>query len=246
MVPYFGLPITPQSAAVAAINGGHALVSYRHPEQLGVAIECAQSFVVDNGAFSAWKSGEPVKDWSGYYAWAAECLRVPSCDWAVIPDVIDGNEADNDALLAEWPMSLHQGVPVWHMHESMARLERLSADWPRIAIGSSGQYRQPGSVAWWQRMSQAMAAVCDSEGRPLVRIHGLRMLAPEIVRRLPMASADSSSIGRNVGIDVHWRGGIYTPPSKESRALLMRQRVEALRPARKWNEVPHEQLELIE
>ena len=67
MIHYHGLPITPATAAVRAVSCGHAFVSFRHPSQLTIALECASSFAVDNGAFSAWRSGEPVTDWSEFY-----------------------------------------------------------------------------------------------------------------------------------------------------------------------------------
>lgn len=102
MIHYHGLPITPASAARAAISGGHAFVSFMYPDQLGLALEVAQSFAVDNGAFSAWKSGKTI-DWRTYYCWVADLHRLPNFDFAVIPDVIDGDEEANDALLAEWP-----------------------------------------------------------------------------------------------------------------------------------------------
>lgn len=57
MIHYHGLPITPATAAFAAVGGGHAFVSFRYADQLGLALEICQSFAVDNGAFSAWKSG---------------------------------------------------------------------------------------------------------------------------------------------------------------------------------------------
>ena len=101
MIHYHGLPITPATAANKAVEAGHAFVSYAHDDQLCVAVEVCQSFAVDNGAFSSWKKGEPVQNWRGYYEWAAACKLVPSCDFAVVPDVIDGSEADNDALLSE-------------------------------------------------------------------------------------------------------------------------------------------------
>jgi hypothetical protein len=63
MIHYHGLVINPQTACVKAIECGHAFISFAHQGQLGVAIEVAQSFALDNGAFSAWKSGEPIKDW---------------------------------------------------------------------------------------------------------------------------------------------------------------------------------------
>ena len=54
MIHYHGLPITPATAAIKAVESGHAFVSFAHPEQLNVAVEVCQSFAIDNGAFSAW------------------------------------------------------------------------------------------------------------------------------------------------------------------------------------------------
>lgn len=107
--------------------------------------EVSRSFVLDNGAFTAWKQRETV-NWSRFYAWAEMWLAHPGCEWALIPDVIDGDEPANDALLTEWPLPHHVGVPVWHLHESIARLERLCDEWPRVAFGSSGQYAQKWGV----------------------------------------------------------------------------------------------------
>ena len=227
MIHYHGLPITPATVAVRAVEAGHAFVSFAHADQLGVAVEVCQSFAVDNGAFSAWKSGRPVQNWSFFYAWAAQCKLIPSCDFAVIPDVIDGDEAANDALLDEWPLGAMFGAPVWHMHETLDRLDRLASTYLRVCIGSSGQYATVGNDIWRARIDQAMRTVCDQQGRPLVKLHGLRMLNPKVFTQLPFASADSTNIGRNVGIDKHWVKGNYLPPTKEARAQVMRSRIES-------------------
>jgi hypothetical protein len=242
MIHYHGLPITPNTAAALAIATGHAFISYANPEQLPIAIEVCQSFAIDNGAFSAWKKGTPVLDWSGYYNWAAKSKLVPSCDFAVIPDVIDGGEDDNDALLAEWSLPKWFGAPVWHMHESFDRLERLASDYPRVCLGSSGEYATIGTQQWWQRIAQAMRVICNDEGQPLVKLHGLRMLNPDIFTKLPFASADSTNIGRNVGIDKSWKGN-YMPPSKEVRAQVMRARIESHNSPARWNFFVPEQIQ---
>lgn len=237
MIHYHGLPITPATAAVRAVRGGHAFVSFRHPDQLTIALETAQSFAVDNGAFSAWKSGEPITDWSRFYEWVAELHRYPPFDFAVIPDVIDGDEAANDALLSEWPWRLtapHVGAPVWHLHESLDRLDRLVSQWPRVCLGSSGDFAQIGTPAWWVRMAEAMDVVCDRDGRPGTRLHGLRMLNPDVFTRFPFASADSTNIAQNIGIDSAWKG-TYTPPTKEARAAIMRERIESQQSAIFWD-----------
>jgi hypothetical protein len=115
-------------------------VSYKNPEQLMVAAECSQSFAVDNGAFSFWIKGEPVTDWQGYYDFIKETTMFPSFDFAVIPDVIDGSEEENDELCYVWLSQFkeHVGAPVWHLHESFERLQRLMSLFPRICLGSSG------------------------------------------------------------------------------------------------------------
>lgn len=237
MIHYHGMPITPDTAAVSAVGGGHAFVSHPNRQQLGLVVAVCQSFAIDNGAFPAWKSGNPVTDWSGFYAWAADCKLIPSCDFAVVPDVIDGTEADNDALLAEWPLPKWFGAPVWHMHESLDRLGRLAAGWPRICIGSSGEFSTVGTSKWWARMGLAMRELCDDAGRPLCKIHGLRMLNPAVFSRLPLASADSTNIARNIGIDQAWRG-TYSPPTKEARAQVMRQKIESINAAPKYDFQP--------
>lgn len=227
MIHYHGLPITPATTAVKAVEAGHAFVSFAHSDQLGLAVEVCQSFAIDNGAFSAWSAGRPIKDWRPFYTWAENCRRIPACDFAVIPDVIDGDEHANDALLDEWPLPLWFGAPVWHMHESLDRLDRLVHQYFRVCIGSSGAFATVGDKLWWKRIREAMAVVCTSDGRPLCKLHGLRMLNPRVFSRLPFASADSTNIGRNVGIDKNWAKGNYLPPTKEARAQVMRLRIEA-------------------
>ncbi|CAJ0701795.1 hypothetical protein LMG19089_02928 [Ralstonia edaphis] len=236
MIHYHGMPITPTTAAAKAVFSGHAFVSFMHPEQLGIVLDVAQSFAVDNGAFSAWRSGKPVEDWSPFYEWVAELHRYPAFDFAVIPDVIDGDEAANDALLAEWPWRDRApwiGAPVWHLHESLERLDRLVTGWPRVCLGSSGEFAQIGTAQWWTRMAEAMDVACDRDGRPVCKLHGLRMLDPEVFSRFPFASADSTNIGQNVGIDSKWKGP-YTPASKESRAQVMRERIESRQSLTFW------------
>src|SRR6478752_3705119 len=112
---YHGTPVGGTRVDVVRfLKGRHALIPFPRRDDMGAVAEVCQSFVFDNGAFSVWKSGA-VLDVPGYIAWCDEWHRHPGFDWALIPDVIDGNEADNDALLADWPRYI-RGVPVWHLH----------------------------------------------------------------------------------------------------------------------------------
>jgi len=241
MIHYHGLPITPASAAAKVLAGRHAFVSYLTPLQLEIAIDVCQSFAVDNGAFSAWKSGREM-NWPDYFEWVEGIKRLPNFDFAVIPDVIDGDEIANNELIDAWPHEPWLSAPVWHMHESIQRLQTLARNWPRVCIGSSGQFATVGDSKWWHRMGEAMNAICDDKGRPICKLHGLRMLNPEVFRHLPLTSADSTNIAQNIGIDSAWRG-TYMPPDKDWRAMIMAERIEANNGASCWvGHMPQESL----
>ena len=203
--------------------GRHALVPFPRRDDIGIVAEACQSFVFDNGAFSVWKRGGKI-DVPEYIDWCHAWHRHPGFDWALIPDVIKGSEADNDALLADWPRHI-RGVPVWHMHESIDRLVRLGNEWQTVALGSSGQWATPGSADWWERMNVAMNALCDWRGFPPCRLHGLRMLDPEIFSHLPLSSADSTNAAVNAGSLS--RFGMYTPPTSSQRAAVIAERIES-------------------
>lgn len=152
----------------------------------------AQSLMLDNGAFSAWRR-QHVVDWSAYHRWADRWLDRPTT-WAVVPDVIDGTEAEQDRLLAEWPHG-QRGAPVWHLNESIERMLRLLDRWPRVCFGSAGAYRVVGSPSWHRRMVEAWDAIATRHTRPPV-VHMLRGM--QAVRwPYPFASVDSTDIGRN-------------------------------------------------
>jgi len=231
MIHYHGTPIGGSRQDVARfLVGRHALVPFPRRDDMGAVAEFCQSFVFDNGAFSIWKKGG-VLDLNGYYTWVDEWHKHPGMDWALIPDVIDGDEDDNDRLLEDWPSHL-PGVPVWHMHESMERLQRLASQWKTVALGSSGEWPTPGAKTWWVRMSEAMDSICDEHGKPKCRLHGLRMLSPKVFTKLPLASADSTNAAVNCGATE--RFGIYTPPTSSQRAAVIAERIETQNSAALW------------
>jgi len=239
MIHYHGTPVggTRQDAA-RFLSGRHALVPFPRPDDVGAVSELCQSFVFDNGAFTVWKQGGQL-DVDGYAQWVDDWYRHPGFDWALIPDVIDGDEDANDRLLEAWPAHL-PGVPVWHLHESLSRLQRLASSWRTVAIGSSGQWATPGTAPWWKRINEAMSAICDEQGRPLCRLHGLRMLDPNIFSRLPFASADSTNAAVNGGSIQ--RFGMYIPPTAGQRAEVIASRIESHNSAHLW--VRESQIEL--
>jgi hypothetical protein len=237
LIHYHGTPMTPTLAASRFFVARHAMVSFARAQgrdQLPLFAEVCQSFALDNGAFTAWKSGEAIIDWTDFYAWIDVWRRHPGFDWALIPDVIDGDEPANDALVEAWPFAVTTGVPVWHMHESTDRFLRLCERWPRVAIGSSGAFAEIGTNRWWRCISEALDAICDEDGFPSTKLHGLRMLDPTIFSQIPFSSADSTNVARNMGLDVRWTGP-YVPRTPEVRAFVLGDRIESHASARSWS-----------
>lgn len=121
MTHYHDTPIGgARQDAARFLAGRHALVPFPRQDDMGIVAEVCQSFVFDNEAFSVWKKGGAL-DIEGYTRWVDYWHRHPGFDWALVPDVIDGDEVANDRLLEQWPGHL-PGVPAWHIHESLERL----------------------------------------------------------------------------------------------------------------------------
>ncbi len=225
MIHYHGGPITPSTAAARAWTGRHAFISFAHPDQVNLAAEVCQSFALDNGAFSFWK-GKKQTDWNRFYEWVDLWRFHPGFDFAVVPDVIEGGEDDNDQMMDRWPFPKNEAAVVWHTDESIDRLVRLAKSWPRVCIGSSGKHDVSSPNKFLERANEAISAIANENGYPICKLHGLRMLNPKIFSQLPLSSADSTNVAINIGRDSNWRG-TYIPRSKELRAEIMVERIES-------------------
>jgi hypothetical protein len=98
VIHYHGTPITPRRYLLD-LAGCCFCVSYAAPNDIEACHEIGQSVMLDNGAFSFWRSNR-LPDWLGYYQWCDRWLERWTT-WAVIPDIIDGSEAENDAFVAD-------------------------------------------------------------------------------------------------------------------------------------------------
>lgn len=197
MIKYHGTPCTPISVFIQALTGKNCLIPFPNPQDLTRANEFCNKVILDNGAFTMWTKGKQP-DWDRFYEWVNNSKR----EFFFIPDVIDGSEYENDELLKTNVFS--DGVPIWHVAESLDRLERLCADYDYIAFGSSGEFSTLGTTQWNKRMDEAMRIVCDADGYPKVKIHMLRCLDPKIFTRYPFYSGDSTNLARNHSRD-GWR-----------------------------------------
>lgn len=209
-----------------------ALVSYARPDQIRKIAEIPCKLVLDNGAFSTWKSKKQEASvnwwsshWSGYYDFVGSWFS--RIEWFIIPDVIEGSEEENDALLQDVPHWLRsKAVPVWHSDESIERFVRLCQQYPRVAIGCCGPHRSIRSAAWKCRMEEAFAAIYIHRCVP-VKIHGLRMLDGRALSQFPFDSADSTNVAINVP---KTKARLPEVTCKLARVAVMRNTIEKVRP----------------
>lgn len=225
MIHYHGTPITPR-AVLLTMAGRNFCVSYASPNDLRTCMQIGQSVMLDNGAFSAWTRGY-VPDWAAYYKWVAPHLS--PVHWAVAPDVIDGDEAQNLALAHQWPHRREWAGVVWHLHESLDHLARLADAWPRVCFGSSGAYADPSSHVWHERIDAAWNMLERTGRRPWV--HMLRAAQQACDGPWPFASCDSTNVARNHA-------------SSDRSAATMAAAIDAKNPGVRWQARP-EQMELV-
>jgi hypothetical protein len=209
------------------------MISFASSDQAELAFAKADSVALDNGAWSLFTSGQGRIDVAKYTEWVKTWHRHPAFDWCIIPDTIDGSQEENNDLIDRWELDNAISVPVWHMHESLEKLDWLSDEFPRVAIGSSGEYVSIATPKWWGRIAEAMDVACDSEGRPRAKLHGLRQMDPEVFSVVPYASVDSTNLARNIGIDSKWTGS-YIPRRKETRAAILRDNINNHASSYRW------------
>lgn len=150
-----------------------------------------QSVMWDNGAFTTFRKGE-MFDPAKFSEWVAPRLGHPH--WAVVPDVIDGDENEQRERIKEWRHPKELSAPVWHLGLSIEWLLELAEEWPKICFGSSAEYWQVGSESWERRVDRAFNEMEKRGLRPWVHmLRGLAMAGD----RWPFASADSVNVARN-------------------------------------------------
>lgn len=206
----FGTPINPMHL-LEEIESGSFCVSYFNRQKLGRQLDqvidrvgADEILLVDNGAFSAWRAGVEMDSdyWDGFLDWAADIAARSPQAVIVIPDVIDGNAADNDNLMHEFmsnggKISSDRMMPVWHMHESLDRLQSLLNVFQYIAVGSSGEFAKVATPEWTARIEEAMAVVdaheASGEYRPWIHM----MRAQSQAAKFGFDSSDSTNVAMN-------------------------------------------------
>lgn len=225
MIHYHGTPISPREQ-LFRMAGRNFCVSYAAPQDLKTCLQIGQSVMLDNGAFSAFTRGA-VFDLQGFFKWLAPILSPPH--WAVVPDAIGGTVEDQHTLLSQWPreeFGYKNCAAVWHLDKPFAHLHYLIQAYPKVCLGSSGEYWEVGSDRWAHRMDETFNEI-ERVHKRMPWIHGMRMLGQHS-ERWPLASADSTNVAQNF-------------KRNSGCAECMAAPIDSRQPAAKWQLVPLQQ-----
>ena len=99
MIHYHGTPMSPR-AELWLMAGKNFCVSFGEYRDADICQQIGQSVMWDNGSFSLYTKDRKV-DWTKFYSWVEPRIGHPH--WAVVPDVIDGDEEANLDLVRQWP-----------------------------------------------------------------------------------------------------------------------------------------------
>lgn len=233
MIKYHGTPIGgTKYDALKFLNGRNALISFAHPGQTAEVLECCDSFCLDNGAFTIWKTTGGQIDVVEYKKWVEHLGSHPAFDFALIPDIIMGSIEDNDEMIERWESDV-TAIPVFHLGEPVERFFKMAKKFKTVALGSTDLWPRNGSKEWWTYMADFMDDVTDSRGVMPVKVHGLRMLDPKLFQYLPLHSGDSTNAAVNAHICM--KKGIYPCVERWQGSERIAQRVEAFQSASRWD-----------
>lgn len=236
MIKYHGTPVGGSKYdCIKFLNGRHALISFAHPTQSAEVLEFCESFCIDNGAFTIWKTTGGDIDVLKYKSFVNTLAKHPAYDFCIIPDKIMGSEKENDIMIAQWEDLgvTHNAIPVFHLGESPDRFLKLASKYHKVCLGSTDLWPKNGSRGWWKNMANFMDYVTDSDGVLPCKVHGLRMLDPKLFQYLPLHSGDSTNAGVNGHI------AMKKPPFPAVHRWQgnerIAQRIEAWQSAPVWN-----------
>ena len=155
--------------------------------------EDGRQVFLDSGAFSMWSLGAKVSipDYCDYIKRNDDIIRKD--DDAILASVMD---AIGDALgtyqnqMAMEAMGVRP-LPCFHFGEDVRYLEHYIANYSYITLGGMVAQSTPQLKLWlddiWEKY------LTDGSGRPKVKVHGFGLTTPELMRRYPWYSVDSSS-----------------------------------------------------
>lgn len=148
---------------------------------------------LDSGAFSAHSLGVEIdiNAYCEYIIRNRDILRVE--DGAVMASVLDGI-GDPLKTYQNQMYMMEKGatpLPCYHYSEPIEYLHWYVANFPYVTIGGLVGRAQKDQERWLDEIFEK--GILDGSGRPKVKTHAFGMTSPDLMKRYPWWSCDSSS-----------------------------------------------------
>lgn len=183
IIYYAGADSNPKDVNDAFTTGArHFMISFyywrKHTTVLRLLRQLGAHIMLDSGAFSSWKSGEAVNlaDYIKY-------IRHNQIGKYIVLDVVGDPEATDYNLSAMEDAGLTP-IPVFHIGTPFERLDRYAERYRYIALG--GTVGKPRKIRG-EFFDEVFAR------HPEIYYHGLGMTVPELMRKYPWMSVDSTT-----------------------------------------------------
>lgn len=158
--------------------------------------------MIDSGAFSVWKSGKTI-DLNDYIRF---CKSHPNISVIVSLDVIPpkntilSEETKNEICQEGWKnylkmirtLPMDKVMPVYHRGENIRWLEKY-IDFGCPFIGIAPRFDGSSHSRFHKFITDCKEVLLDSEGKPVIRAHGLAVTNHKMMNMLPWYSVDSAT-----------------------------------------------------
>lgn len=183
IVYYAGADSNPKDVADAFAAGArHFMISFyywrKHTTVIRLLRQLGAHIMLDSGAFSSWKRGEPV-NLSDYIAY----IKRNQIGKYVVLDVIGDPEA-TDRNMAEMESAGLYPIPVFHIGTPFNKLDEYAVRYKYVALG--------GTVGKPRVVREAFFDEVFAR-HPELYYHGLGMTVPSLMRKYPWMSVDSTT-----------------------------------------------------
>lgn len=147
---------------------------------------------LDSGAFSAFTKGVTIdlKGYCDYIKRNADIIETQ--DGTVLASVLDGIGDPLKTYQNQLLMEQHgvRPLPCFHYGEDPRYLDWYVANYDYITIGGMVHVSTQQLQIWLDRIWERN--LTDGSGRPKLKVHGFGMTTPDLMRRYPWYSVDSS------------------------------------------------------
>lgn len=165
-------------------------------------------YILDSGAYSSYKIGAEI-DIDEYCKFITEHEDI--VDWYIVLDVIGSDVKSYENLKYMESKGLHP-IPVFHQGDDFKYLEEFTnGDYEFICLSPLNYSAKGGNMVTWLDKCYG-EYICDKEGNPKLKVHGLGLTTPIMMARYPWYSVDSTSWKLSAGF-----GSIFIPRKKNGK-----------------------------